>query len=390
MESLFDVVIVGGGAGGLFGGVIAGKNGLKTLILEAQDKPGKKLLATGNGKCNLSNQHFSGWEYNSDIAKNVFSKCSVKSVLKDFNDMGVLTYADSEGRIYPQSNSSHSVLSALQNALNVLNVKVKNNSKVNKIEKTDFGFNVFVGEYKFATKNVLLATGGSACSLASDFGHTVTEFKPSLVGIKTKENLSSLAGTRVKARVKLTYGKTFLPEINGINSSSSLHEFSEMGEVLFRENGISGICVFNCSSIINRFKEIPKISLDLLPDLKCEEIVNLIKSYNEHELTKNNRILFGLLPESVAKFVLKKSVLPESIAEELKNFKLTFNGFLENNQVTSGGVSVNEIDETMQSKKTKGLFMCGETLDVDGICGGYNLQFAFCSAKLAISEIAKK
>ena len=266
-NSMVDICIIGGGASGLAAAVTAARNNPnKTIvILEKKDTPGRKLAATGNGKCNITN-----------------SACeNVEETLAFFDSLGIFTRTDEEGRIYPYSSQARDVVYALTNGAEKNGVSIKTEITVEKLEKHTHGFNVRTNRGNIEAKNVLIATGGKSApqfgtsgdgyTFAKQLGHTVTRLAPVLTGIEVNENLKAVKGVRVKALVKL------LKDGNLVDK--------EAGEVQFNEDGISGICVMNLSRFIKleegeSFAEgISRYSveLDMVPEVESAELEKMLR-----------------------------------------------------------------------------------------------------------------
>ncbi len=394
-----DILIIGGGAGGLAAAIEAKRtDSTKTVtVLEHLPKVGKKILATGNGRCNLGNLNAANHSYtNSRFAKFAVEEYGVQSLVEFFESMGLYCRADSEGRLYPMSNSAASVLDALRFECEKLGVDLRCDEKVTEIKKCADGFTV---NATYTAKNVIIATGGKAApSQGSDgsgypllklLGHKITPLSPSLVQIKTDTaKIKALKGVRAKAALTLSTGGT-----------------SE-GEILFTDYGISGIASMDLSRYIKPDRK-AEISLDLLPEFDAEKAKEIIISIARHNPDiPAEQMLGGIIHKAIGTAVIKSALgfLPKTageikpkqaaiIAAELKNFKLAVTGTKSFNdaQVTKGGADVSEFDShTMMSKKADGLFVCGEVLDVDGACGGFNLAWAFASGRLAGKNAAKR
>jgi len=350
---------------------------LDILILEKKNQLGKKILASGNGKCNLSN-----------------IQCeNVQQTLDFFGRLGVFTRTDSEGRIYPYTEESRAILDALKNRIDQLGIQVRTSAEVLEIEKKkDFILHLNTGEIH--AKKVLIACGGKAGSqfgttgdgyrLAKAFGHRVEKPIPVLTAVDVKESMEKLAGIRVKAMVSLSYQDEII--------------FEEKGEIQFTKTGISGICVFNLS----RYLLIPEgrtfqdgfddyeIFIDFFPEEA--EMMTLLEQREELGFT-GERLLEYLVRGPIAAriYELAQGDVTESAAL-LKAFPLSPKGVKgwDFAQATKGGVSFDDVDrETLQSKLVSGLYFAGEVLDFDGPCGGYNLQNAWENGELVGKEMAR-
>ncbi|MCQ2382940.1 MAG: aminoacetone oxidase family FAD-binding enzyme [Clostridia bacterium] len=372
----YEVIIIGAGASGIMCALNSTK---KTLLLEASDRIGKKILATGNGKCNLTNDKVDAQYYNTPLVESYFQKFNQVQTLQYFEKLGVLTYADTEGRRYPLSNSANTVLDLLLKALQCKNnVVVKVSSMPSTITKTPNGFQVVTSEQTYVCQQLVIATGGNSSTQYLKQLHVdYTVFRPSLVGIKTTRN-QGLAGVRVShVRVKSS-------------------DFDEVGEILFKEDGISGIVIFNLSAHLARqHVSTGKIIIDLLPNWEAKRLAAVIQaSIAEHPAYYLVDILEGLLHKSLARNIVTKLHLASMLARDctatdvsalvnmIKNFVVIMTGYADNQQVYTGGVDLKDLDEYLQYQPIPGLFFIGEVVNVDGVCGGYNLQWAWTSSKI--------
>ena len=393
---LWDVAIIGGGMSGLVSAIeVKRKYPEKSVVIfEQLEKVGKKILATGNGRCNLDNLTADAGDYNNPcFVSFALGEFSPQSNLDFWKSLGLLTVSDSEGRVYPRSNSASGVLDVLRFETEKLGIKVI-------FEKVEF----FKKEKVFLinnhqAKNVIMSCGGcsspsqgsdgSGFELLKKAGHTITPLSPSLVQITTDTKfVKILKGVRVK-------GKLTLKEKENILGTSE-------GEILFADYGLSGIATMDLSRFLVKAKnpENTRIYLDMLNDMSENEIFSYLceRQKNNPNLECDN-LLTGLLPKAVGKVVLKKlNIFPGEILKNLTkkdfdNITKTLKGFdfrvtgtkgFQFSQVTSGGVELKEVDDkTLMSKKINGLYLAGEILDVDSRCGGFNLHWAVSSARLA-------
>lgn len=372
----YEVIIIGAGASGIMCALNAKA---KTLLVEASDRIGKKILATGNGKCNLTNNQLSVASYNTPLVEKYFSQFNQNQTLKYFENLGIFTYADQSGRRYPLSNSANTVLDLLLKKLNAKsNVKVVVNSMPMIITRFNDGFTVTTKTQTYFGHKLVLATGGnSGTQYLNQLKIAYQPFRPSLVGLRTTKN-KGLAGVRV-SNVKVT-----------------MNQFSEVGEILFKEDGISGIVIFNLSAYLARNQiSTGKISLDLLTEIDREQLFTMLQT----SIQNNSQyllvdILEGFLHKSLAKNILEKLSLDKTLAEDctlnnminlvenIKNYVVTFTGYADNQQVHTGGVVLKDLDDNLQHKQVRNLYCCGELVNVDGVCGGYNLQWAWSSGKI--------
>lgn len=379
----FDVIVIGGGSSGLF---FATKIENKSvLILEKQEKVGKKILVSGNGRCNLSNKNIEPKFYTGEDISNFINSNESKNVVPYFESLGLLTYSDNEGRIYPVSNYSASVLDVLKLKLkSKKNVTIKVQEEVLEIKPHEHGFVVKTNTNEYITKNLVYALGGGN-NLLRQMGYKTQKITPALCALKTPiEN--SLFGVKIKnALVKLKQGN---------------NEFFEQGEVLFKENAISGICIFNLSLFYDETKK-ATLYIDLLNSFNEKELFNqFLNRKNNLNFAKMADFFTGVLHKSLALSILEKCEILytqnvkdltinqiKSLVAVIKNYELKIVGKDVNNQIHSGGLKLNDFDENLESKKHKGLYVLGEALNVQGICGGYNLHWAFLSASIAAKAI---
>lgn len=361
---MYDLLVIGGGVSGMVASVIASRRGRSVLVLERAEKVGKKLLATGNGKCNLGNTGEIEGKYNSDFVYSVLQKYPLEKQLAFYNSIGVLT-KEIEGRIFPYSEQASSVLNALRLAMTTYGVKVITSAEVKEINE---GYEVC----GYRAKNILLATGSKATFgaesgyLYEKFGHRNTPLKPSLVPMLTAQNnLKGLRGVRQKALVKLYVDDALKGECKE--------------EVIFKDNGVSGTAIFNLSTILARSAgRYAYLSLDLMPEYSLNEVKEIVASMGiEH-----------LFHKEIVNNLLRKGDSPSALANSIKNYLLENArlGSFDLAQVTSGGLDLSQFDgNTLQSKLRKGLFATGEVLNVDGECGGFNLMWAVASG-MAVGE----
>lgn len=398
----FDTIIMGGGPAGMTAAIIARRNGRKVCIIEHQDRIGKKILSTGNGKCNITNMDMGPHCYNSNSKEDFFrviEKFGPKDIISFFNEMGMLTM-DKNGYVYPRSEQASVVLDTLRFELDKLGVTLYTDAKNAKIKYTDHGFRVTFGDTVLTSNKLILACGskcapktgsdGSGYVFASNLGHKIIKVIPALVQIICGENFyKELQGVRCNANL-------------GVNVNNETIT-TEQGELQLTGYGISGIPVFQLSRTIKRLldrKQSPIVYIDFIPEYSENELIDFISnSVKNHADSEISQILSGIINKKIANVIVKEcSIKPSTkcedvdsaqikrIVSKIKNFSTIpkdTNGF-DNAQVCAGGVELSDVDlNTMESKLVKGLYFAGEILDVDGRCGGYNLTWAFSSGKLA-------
>lgn len=412
---MYDVTIIGAGASGVMCALaLKEKNkNLKVLLLEKNDKLGKKLSITGNGRCNLGNINNDISNFNSESDLSSFKRLLE---IDDFDFLDVLDNTDDKKSyydylirfgilitnekeyLYPYSMQAISVCKSFERYLKFLNVEVKYNYDVLKVSKNE---NTFIINDDIKSKMVVIATGGKSYSktgstgfgydVLKSFGHTITDLYPSLTHLKTDyKYIKELQGVRVNAVANL--------------SIDGWIEKTEEGQVQFTRDALSGICIFNLSRNVKKYlnkNKTVKIIMDLVPDYSNFELQNYITSFSSYKLQDalsciiNNKLAIAIAKElkSANKLVkeLTKNEL-EGVCFNIKNmyFDITDTGDFNTAQVTSGGVVLDEFTKDLESTKCKGLYAIGEVLDVDGKCGGYNLSWAFTSAITAANDISRR
>lgn len=397
----YDVIVIGGCSSGIAAAINAKRRNpdMRIAILEKLPRIGKKLLATGNGKCNLTNETAAVHDYiGKDFAGYAFQKYSPENIKDFFASLGLLCYTDSCGRVYPESNNASSVVDALRFELERLGIDVYCETPVTEIKhKKDFVIN---GE--FVCEKLIIAAGGKASpsqgsdgsgyALAKSLGHSITKLYPALVPLCASPEITRpMKGVRVR-NVTLT-----------LKGDKKIAQTS--GEILFTDYGISGIAAMELSAPAQKYiKDVkcnPFTHIDFMPDMSYNELAEYLSNLNKIKgFTNVDNLLTGFLPKAVGIAICKACKLYKSdkliselnerdvrkIAEKIKDFPLEVTGAkdFKDAQVTSGGIKTDEIDrKTMQSKICRDLYFAGEIIDVDGGCGGFNLQWAWASGMLA-------
>ena len=382
------VVIIGGGASGMMAAIQAARTGAAVTLLEHNEKPGKKILATGNGRCNLTNLVQEPSRYRSsqpDFPWKIITQYPLEDTLAFFSELGIYT-KDRNGWVYPYSDQAAGVAQVLELEARHQKVKIKTTEEVTDILREDGQYLVKTATWQYPCDSVIISCGSSASNvegssttgyeLAEKMGHTVVKPLPSLCGIRGKDNYyAKWAGSRMDGRITL--------EIDGETVGE------EQGEILFTEYGISGIGVFQLSRYAVRGTDEGKIAtyhLDLMPQLTKEELVKLLLDRQQAGSYKNpQELLIGLLPRKMIDVLVKKTYEPEKIVERLKDWQVPVKGAyaLQQAQICSGGVDPRELTEQLESRLHPGIYFTGEVIDVDGPCGGYNLQWAWSSGAVA-------
>ena len=397
------VVVVGGGAAGLMAAIAAAKQGAKVTLLEKNKQVGKKILVTGNGRCNLTNRDQSPDHYRSaesDFAAQVLSRVGMQDILKKFTEFGIFT-KNRNGYLYPYSDQAASVAEVLRLEAEHRGVKLALNTEAQAITREENSFRVQTEGWSYPADAVILTCGSKAAPetgsdgggyrLAESLGHRIIKPLPALVQLRCKEKFyEKLAGVRMDARVELYTEERLLA--------------SDQGEVQFTKNGISGIPVFQVSRYAVRALDAGKkvrAVLNLMPMFDEAQFLTFLKDRAEKNPYKTGeQFLTGLFPAKTSACVLERSGLGKSgkkagdwtdaefakLTRTVTQFEteITGSGDFTQAQVCSGGADTREVNpDTMESRKVPGLYLAGELLDVDGACGGYNLQWAWSSGWLA-------
>ncbi len=421
------VIVIGGGASGLFAAINAARSGNVVTILEANDKMGRKILSTGNGKCNLSNTNDLSGKYhcnNEVFLKKIFEQFSNKDIIDEFNKMGLLIRYKNN-YLYPASMQASSVVDLLISYCRLLKVKFVNNTIAYNIDMLeDETFNILT--YSTKDKNLLnsitylcdiiiISTGTKAglkdsfCENLRDFlalkGHTFEEYKPSLCSLYVSKTDKVING--------------FFKNANGVRCNITARLFvneketnSSKGELQITDYGLSGIVIFQLSSSVSRALESNKktdVVIDFLPDSDIDEITSVIKSQDYYEKKSLSDIFNGLLNNKLSMELI--NLYSSDQKEEIKSYSKNLSkddltdliSFIKNikfnicktndylhSQICCGGINTDEINpDTMESKLIKNLHFTGECINVDGECGGYNLQWAWSTGFIAGSKCRK-
>lgn len=408
-----QVLVIGGGASGMTAAIAAAAGGCRVTLLEQNPKLGKKLYATGNGKCNLTNLRMQPGDYRGthpEFAWEALARVSVSDTLRSFAEMGLPT-KERNGYVYPRSEQAQSVVSVLTYELRRLGVRVLLSCRALAAEREADGFFVtaeLIEEKRklrlFADRLVVasgglagqnLGTGEVGYAVCRAMGHRIVPTAPALVQLRTAERfLKPAAGVRLEAAVTLHIGK---------------RSHCETGEILFADYGVSGIPVLQLSryASLAESEEPPELSLNFFPEKSPEEQRAMLNAqlggvYASERTAEE--ALCGLLPDKLLRVLLAQAgVARERKANEVSEAQreallALFGGLrlsvvgtndFSKAQVTAGGVDVSEVrPETMESRLVPGLYLTGELLDIDGTCGGYNLQWAWTSGMLAGKALA--
>jgi len=397
------IAVVGGGAAGLMAAIVASQKH-KVTVFEKQNRVGKKLFASGNGKCNMTNSILTRENiqkpsdfYNCQQAKDVVSRFDFDDFMHFCKDtLAIETITDSQGRVYPRSEQGGSVLDAFRLKCQKSNVKISDVREVIRMEKSSKGFKLYMGNEEAAFfDKVIFCVGSSAqvrnfnsFDLLKNYDVSITKRQASLTPIKTEKVWLPLNGTKIKCNVSLY--------------QDGQKVMSENGEVLFRDYGLSGIVIFNVSAyiarnIVNDVYAKYYVMLDLFPELNIKQLED--KLFDRLAVCgKESKTFFvGLLCNKLANEVINACKLGENVKKEdvskiasfLKNIKFDVSGLCgdEKGQVMSGGIDFACVDENLQCKNVPGLYFAGECLNADGLCGGFNLHFAFASGYIAEKSV---
>ncbi len=395
--------IIGAGASGLLAAITAAKQGANVTLIERKDRICKKLLATGNGKCNFTNKSIKYLDYRSQRAgvySDYISQFDEKEVISMFQNMGMLV-KEKNGYCYPRSEQASTVLDILRLQIKILNISVVTESYPVSIQKKKKTFEVLLNnEQKLYFERIILACGSFAgekkrdnyngYTYAQSLGHTLVPVVPALVQVRAKgKEFKSISGVRCDANISLYINHKFIT--------------SEFGELQITDYGISGIPVFQLSRYVSYGiyeKKNVTAKIDLLPELEMEKCLLFVEEKWNHSspnitaeeffqgfLNKKLNLMFLKLAGIKAETSINKLTFPKikQVICNMKSWEMEIEGTnpYENAQVCAGGVSMDEITLQMESKIVPGLYFAGELLDVDGRCGGYNLQWAWTSGYLA-------
>lgn len=408
----YDVIVIGAGASGLVAAIAAARKKSRVLIIEHKDRAGRKIAATGNGKCNYTNLVQRPECYRSedaDFPMRVLSCFGLNDTITFFEELGIVP-KERDGYLYPYSEQASSVVQVLLMECERLNISIIYNMKVVRIDKPSARageFTVYAADVSepgkeagYRAGRVILATGGCASPklgsdgsgyrLAKSLGHSIIKPLPALVQLKSDEKyLKAVSGVRVIAHASaMSQGRSFAEEI---------------GEIIFTDYGISGIPIMQISRFaakkLDAGKEV-SLELDFMPDASYEDVKELLDKRLKRGRSKSlKQMMVGFLNNKLSVVILKQAHLnPEAdcaklslkdmerLALTIKQFgmRITDTNSFDNAQATAGGIPTREIDDkTMESKIVKGLYIAGELIDVDGTCGGYNLQWAWSTGYLA-------
>lgn len=392
MKDRPQILVVGGGAAGLIAAIMAAENGAAVTVLEQNENPGRKICVTGNGRCNLTNQNMDPGIFrgeNAKIAEKVLEKFSLKDTLAFFEEIGIAV-VERKGWFYPRSNQAKCVPDLLLLKARALKVKIKTREKAEAVYKENGRWKVQTQGWTYEGDKVILANGskasmvpgsdGSGYEIAEALGHRIVKPLPALTGLRCKGNaFAAWAGVRTEAEVSLWIDGQF--------------HSKDAGEVQLTDYGISGIPVFQLSRYAVRALDAGKkvkLYVNFFPEYTKSELETMLKDRRERcPYQSEADLLLGILPDKLIK-VLRKQ---KNFIQAATSYELDVKGStgFEQAQVCSGGVDTTEINPlTMESLLHEGLYFAGELLDMDGPCGGYNLQWAWSSGAIAGMHSAKE
>lgn len=390
--------ILGQGASGLLLSLML-KNEDETLDVTIIDKnavAGRKLLATGNGRCNLGNHLLTDDSYNCEEAKKLVEEFNIDKQISFLNEIGLFT-RDINTLVYPFSLSAKSFLDYLIDYAKQRKIKLVHNENVIDYEIVGKKIKVTTSKKNFSFDKLVIATGnqsapqlGGATSMLSILtkkGYEILDSKPGLCPIRVIENTKTVENQRIKAKVSLVIDRKEV--------------YTEIGEVLFKKDGLSGIAIFNCASMIARSPKFKKaiIRLDLFPDRTGEELVRIFTQLN---VISDKSFLSGIFTKEVTEYIRKNSGVKnlfiytptelKKLANYLKGIEFTYKESysFSDSQVSIGGLKFSNVNENLESINEPNVYFTGEILNADGLCGGYNIMFAIASAHKVAETIIKE
>ena len=397
MEQNNIIIVVGGGASGMLCALALAEGGQRNItLLERGDRLGKKLSATGNGQGNVTNVNFGIEHYFSDgkdTVETILNAFDHRALLKYLENLGGWFESDERGRVYPTGRQASAVTDLLRFALQRVGVNVQTGVTVTQISRRGQEYSLSDSEGRsFKARAVVLATGGKAAknfgtdgtgyALAKSLGHTLTPLFPALVQLKTDTSyIKGLKGIRIDCLVRAYDGKKELS--------------SARGDVIFTDYGVSGNAIFQVSSYLTDARS-PQLRLEFLPGVSAQTLIELLRK--KQRVSPQGEILGCIVNNQLGRALLKRlqsegdGFSPEAAVALIKDFRLTVTGTLgfDYAQVTRGGIPMREVDGELMSKKSENVYLCGEILNVDGECGGYNLQWAFSSGMRVANSILKR
>ncbi len=406
MKNDYDVIVIGGGASGMMASIFAARNGNSTLVLDHNEKLGKKLFITGKGKCNLTNNssienHLNNTITNSKFMFSALNQFSPQDTMAFFEENGLKLRTERGNRVFPDSDKSSDVIKTLEKTMQRYGVVVSLNQEIVKVYKENSLFYILCNNnIEYTCNSLIVATGGVSYAgtgasglgykIAKNFGHNIIEPKSALCPIIVNENIEELNGLSLR-NVTLSY-------------KNGKKVYEEFGDLLFTFNSLTGPIALTLSSKINKLNiSNTKLFLDLKPALSVEKLdAKFQREFVEYAKKDYRNYLSRLLPASFIDYFIKKTGIKNKKMSEftkadrvnlintLKKFDFSINSLDNINVsiVTSGGVDVKEINaKTCESKITSNLYFVGEVLDVDALTGGFNLQIAWSTGYVAGNNV---
>lgn len=397
------IAIIGGGAAGLTAAAAAGHAGCRILLFDRNDRLGRKIYATGNGKCNLTNYAMADDYYNVPVLDRL-REFDSRALTDYMEDLGVYLH-DRNGYVYPRTDQAATIVDALERALRGCDIEVHPAERVTLLQplrvsgaRSMFQIRTKTGTY--TADRVIMATGGMVSKaygcdgdgyhMAETFGHTVTPLSPALTPIYVDDSmLRMMSGVRC--------GAIITAYVNGV-------DYADAGELQITDTGFSGIPTFGCSRWISQALkrgQKAEVGIDFLPEFSEEDLLQEItRRQHSTNMIYVRDVFAGLVHSKIGSYIarthgladekkLSKLKRPDTVIAELlidlndRRYTVTGTAGFDKAQVTAGGIPLSEIDGTFESLKEPGLYLVGELLDVDGICGGYNLTWAMCSGYIA-------
>ena len=403
-----DIIIIGGGASGMVAAIQAARLGVSVCILEKKDRVGRKLLTTGNGRCNLSNRDLDLKHYHGSMTRllpKLWNRMNAERVEDFWMELGI-DYVEAErGKLYPRSLQAGSVVNALRRKIDELGIELRTETTVKEIRRVHQGYLIVTANETLPTKSVILCAGGKAYPKLGADGE----------GAKLAKSLKMQVNPLRPALCRLNLDFPYLKRLSGVKLTISISlwwdgqcQQTEEGEVLFTDTGISGPPVLNLSRMagkgLSEGKK-PEVVLDLVPEMEKGELFAYMTERMQRLSAWNvEEALEGWLPKKLVPVVLLLAEVDRlqkagslnkrqisAICRVLKAMTSPVSGLAgwEEAQITVGGITEREVTERLESRKHKGLFLAGEVLDLDGDCGGYNLQWAVGSALVAAEEAVR-
>lgn len=399
------IAVIGGGAAGLLAAAAAGRAGCRVLLFDSNDRLGRKIYATGNGRCNLTNYRMEDECYNTPVL-HLMRQFDGRALMDYFRDLGVYLH-DRDGYVYPRTDQAATIVDALVRNIRMCgNVVIHTGERVTGIVPMPASgsspvFRITTGAGSYTAHRVILAAGGRVSKafgchgdgyrLAETFGHSVTTLSPGLVPVMVEDPM-----------LRIMSGVRCLAIVNAYVDGEEV--YADAGELQITDTGFSGIPTFQCSRWISQALSgghRTQIGIDFLPEFLEEQLrEEIMRRQQSANVIYVSDVFAGLVHSKIGSYIARSNGLADekklarlenrgAVIEDLllqlgnRRYTVTGTAGYDKAQVTAGGVPLGEVDETFQSRFTRGVYLAGELLDVDGICGGYNLTWAMCSGYLA-------